>query len=69
MVLSTFFGTFLNLEHYFTFPALLNTFLTFEQKLSIEQKSVSFLVWSLIRKSRGKTFMKPRLFMNISARK
>ena len=28
-------GTFSNLEHYFTFPALLSTFLTFEHKLSI----------------------------------
>ena len=28
-------GTFSNLEHYFTFPALLSTFLTLEQNLSI----------------------------------
>ena len=28
-------GTFSNMEHYFTFPALLSTFLTFEQNLSI----------------------------------
>ena len=28
-------GTFSNSEHYFTFPALLSTFLTFEQRLSI----------------------------------
>ena len=28
-------GTFSNLEHYFNFPALLSTFLTFEQNLSI----------------------------------
>ena len=30
---------------------------------------VSLLLWSLIRKSRGKAFIKLRIFMNISARK
>ena len=34
-VLGTFSALFLNLEQYFTFRAILNTFLTFEQKLSI----------------------------------